>query len=96
MDPDNRRPVDYAERRAALQAGTHPKIRVVREALHLRRERPDTFLSGDYRPVLAGGAAAEHVLAFTRGADVLTAVTRHSVGLAETGWGDTTLPLPGR
>jgi (1->4)-alpha-D-glucan 1-alpha-D-glucosylmutase len=94
VDPDNRRPVDYAERRAALEAATHPKIRVVREALHLRRERPEAFLSGDYRPALARGAAAEHVLAFTRGADVLTAVTRHSVGLTESGWGDTTLPLP--
>jgi (1->4)-alpha-D-glucan 1-alpha-D-glucosylmutase len=33
-------------------------------------------------------------VAFLRGDDVITAVTRHSVRLAETGWGDTTLALP--
>lgn len=94
VDPDNRRPVDYAARRAALAAGEHPKLRVVRTALRLRRARPEAFLSGGHTPVLATGAAAEHLVAFRRGADVLVAVSRWTVTLGESGWRDTALPLP--
>ncbi|WP_445170200.1 malto-oligosyltrehalose synthase [Mycolicibacterium sp. Dal123E01] len=94
VDPDNRRPVDYAVRGSELERLSHPKIRVVRAALQARRDRPDTFLSGDYRSVLAAGSAAAHVVAFSRGADVLVAVTRWTVRLHHDGWGDTTVPLP--
>ena len=94
VDPDNRRPVDFDMRRAALEAAEHPKIRVVRAALRLRRDRPQTFLAGGYTPVLATGAAAEHVIAFRRGEDVLVAVGRWTARLDETGWGDTVLALP--
>jgi (1->4)-alpha-D-glucan 1-alpha-D-glucosylmutase len=62
--------------------------------LRLRRDRPDTFVEGGYTPVLAEGSAAEHLVAFVRGDDVLTAVTRHPVRLSETSWGDTALALP--
>ncbi|WP_179474959.1 malto-oligosyltrehalose synthase [Mycolicibacterium vinylchloridicum] len=94
VDPDNRRPVDYSVRGSELERLSHPKIRVVRAALHARRDRPDAFLSGEYRPVLAVGAAASHVVAFHRGSDVLVAVTRWTVRLHHDGWGDTILPLP--
>ncbi|OBK71637.1 malto-oligosyltrehalose synthase [Mycobacterium sp. 1274761.0] len=94
VDPDNRRPVDFAARREALSAQRHPKMRVVTAALRLRREKPNVFADGNYTPVLAEGSAAGHVVAFVRGADVLTAATRHSVLLAESGWGDTVLRLP--
>ena len=94
VDPDNRRPVDYRLRREALSENIHPKMRVVTAALRLRRDRADTFTDGHYTPVLAEGAAAEHLVAFLRADDVLTAVTRHSVVLAETQWGDTSLTLP--
>ena len=94
VDPDNRRPVDYAARRAALKELQHPKIRVVTTALRLRRSRPETFLHGAYLPVLASGPASDHVVAFRRGDDILVAVTRWTVRLAETGWGDTVVPLP--
>lgn len=94
VDPDNRRPVDYAARRAALEARTDPKIRVAGAALRLRRELPDTFLEGAYRPVPASGSAAAHLVAFLRGDDVLVAVSRWTVKLAEIGWGDTTVTLP--
>jgi (1->4)-alpha-D-glucan 1-alpha-D-glucosylmutase len=94
VDPDNRRPVDYAARRAALKELQHPKIRVVTTALRLRRSRPDSFLRGGYFPVLASGQASDHVVAFRRGDDVLVAVTRWTVRLAETGWGNTVVPLP--
>jgi len=94
VDPDNRRPVDYAARAEALKALRHPKIRVVAAALRLRRERTATFTDGGYTPVLADGPAAEHLVAFLRADDVLTAVSRHTVLLSETGWGDTALALP--
>ncbi|MGE0215831.1 malto-oligosyltrehalose synthase [Mycolicibacterium sp.] len=94
VDPDNRRAVDYDARRQELAAASHPKLRVVRAALQLRRRRPETFLSGGYRPVLAAGAAADHLVAFLRGDDVLVAVSRWTVWLADTGWGDTVLTLP--
>jgi (1->4)-alpha-D-glucan 1-alpha-D-glucosylmutase len=94
VDPDNRRPVDYAARRAALKELQHPKIRVVTTALRLRRSRPDSFLHGEYLPVLASGQASDHVVAFRRGNDILVAVARWTVRLQETGWGNTVLPLP--
>jgi len=94
VDPDNRRPVDYQVRRAALNELQHPKIRVVSTALRLRRSRPDSFLQGAYLPVLADGEASDHVMAFLRGDDILVAVTRWTLRLAETGWGNTVLPLP--
>lgn len=97
VDPDNRRPVDYAARRAALHELQRPKIRVVTTALRVRRAHPDTFLRGEYVPVLADGDAADHVVAFRRGSnggDIVVAVTRWTVRLAETGWGNTVLPLP--
>lgn len=93
-DPDNRRPVDFAARRAALSALRHPKMRIVHTALQLRWDRPKTFLRGDYRPVWAAGPAAEHVVAFRRGDDVLVAVARWTVRLGQTGWGTTELILP--
>jgi (1->4)-alpha-D-glucan 1-alpha-D-glucosylmutase len=94
VDPDNRRPVDYAARRVALAAFEHPKLRVTAAALRLRRRRADTFLAGGYTPVLAHGAAHDHIVAFVRGDDVLTAVCRWTVRLDETGWGDTVLKVP--
>jgi (1->4)-alpha-D-glucan 1-alpha-D-glucosylmutase len=94
VDPDNRRPVDYPARRQALESLSHRKIKVVATALRLRRSRPDTFTRGGYHPVLATGSAAEHVVAFRRADDVLVAVTRWTVRLADSGWGDTALPLP--
>ncbi|MFB1297477.1 malto-oligosyltrehalose synthase [Mycobacterium sp. pW049] len=94
VDPDNRRAVDYALRREALTTLEHPKIRVVREALKLRRERPGSFLSGGHRPLLADGEAAEHLVAYLRGEDVLVAVSRWTVRLTDNGWGETSLALP--
>ncbi|MEE2034395.1 malto-oligosyltrehalose synthase [Rhodococcus chondri] len=101
VDPDNRRPVDFDERRRLLAdpESAPAKFTVVRTALHLRRERPEIFVGGAYVPLLASGAAAEHVLAFGRGrtadeVDVLALSSRHTVSLPDTGWGDTTVDLP--
>ncbi|MGY1693829.1 malto-oligosyltrehalose synthase [Geodermatophilus sp. SYSU D00814] len=102
VDPDNRRPVDYDERRrllARLDDGWVPgvddagaaKLLVTSRALRLRRDSPELF--GGYTPVPARGSAAPHVVAFDRGGAV-TVATRLPVALAATGWGDTTLTLP--
>lgn len=103
VDPDNRRAVDFDERRR-LVATAEPvrpegpadrgstKLHVVRTALRLRRDRPDRFAR--YDPVLATGSAARHVLAFDRGG-ALTVVTRMPIGLERAGgWRGTRLHLP--
>ncbi|HEY0833141.1 MAG TPA: malto-oligosyltrehalose synthase [Azospirillum sp.] len=81
VDPDNRRPVDYAARRHALDAiadagdGTallkdwrdgRVKQFVVARALALRKREPLLFALGDYRPVEVVGAHADRVIAFLR------------------------------
>jgi len=77
VDPDNRRPVDWAARRAALDAlrgGAAPaaetmKLHVIRTALELRSRRPAAF-AGGYEPLSAGAG----VCAYLRGGDVLVVV----------------------
>ena len=104
-DPDNRRPVDFALRDrllARLDEGHRPdwdepegaaKLLVVSRALRLRRDRPGLF-SG-YAPVVASGAAADHVVAFDRGGAV-TVGTRLPVRLErDGGWRDTTVAVSG-
>ncbi|MCK0092861.1 malto-oligosyltrehalose synthase [Rhodococcus sp. F64268] len=100
VDPDNRRPVDYVERRRLLDAGEVPaKFAVVRAALRLRREKPASFVGGAYVPLRACGPAAHHVLAYGRGphadeVDVVAVVSRHTVSLGAQGWSGTVLDLP--
>jgi (1->4)-alpha-D-glucan 1-alpha-D-glucosylmutase len=96
VDPDNRRPVDYDARRAALESldTADPKLRVTATTLRLRRERPRTF-AGRYEPLTAHGPAANHVVAFSRGCDVVTVATRLPAGLRRAGgWRDTRIELP--
>jgi (1->4)-alpha-D-glucan 1-alpha-D-glucosylmutase len=74
VDPDNRRPVDWGVRRAALASrgaphGDSAKLRVIREALALRRRRPESF-AGAYEPLPAGDGTC----AYRRGEDVVVAV----------------------
>jgi (1->4)-alpha-D-glucan 1-alpha-D-glucosylmutase len=104
VDPDNRRPVDFARRREILDRvadGWLPevddtgaaKLLVVHRALTLRRDRPELFDS--YRALHAEGAAAEHAIAFTRSTDLAVVATRLPVRLESIGgWRDTVLPLP--
>jgi (1->4)-alpha-D-glucan 1-alpha-D-glucosylmutase len=77
VDPDNRRPVDWDERRdtlAALDSGApvdraNVKMHLIRRALSLRARRPEPF-AGAYRPL----AASDPLCAFTRGDDEILAV----------------------
>jgi len=103
VDPDNRRPVDFAVRRkllARIDGGWQPpvdesgaaKLLVTTATLRLRRHRPELFTG--YASVLADGPAADHAVAYDRGGAVAVA-TRLPVGLrTRGGWGETTLALP--
>ncbi len=105
VDPDNRRPVDWAARQAFLarlddgwlpdvDAEGAAKLLVTLSGLRLRRYRPELFTG--YRPVPAEGPAAAHAVAFSRSPSLVAVATRLPVGLAERGgWADTVLPLPG-
>jgi (1->4)-alpha-D-glucan 1-alpha-D-glucosylmutase len=101
VDPDNRRPVDFALREellARLESGWLPdvddsgavKLHVVRQVLRLRREHPELFTG--YRALSAQGSAAAHVVAFSRQPSLVVVATR--LPLSRKDWGDTVLPLP--
>jgi (1->4)-alpha-D-glucan 1-alpha-D-glucosylmutase len=104
VDPDNRRPVDFAQRRdllARIDAGWQPdvdesgaaKLLVVTRALRLRRDRPDLF--DGYRALAAQGPAAGHAVAFARDGGLVTVATRLPLTLQRTGgWQGTFLTLP--
>ncbi len=108
VDPDNRRPVDYALRRRLLtELGTLkvsetlarmdeglPKLHVIHTALLLRRERPEWFAAeAAYTPLHAMGTKREHLIAYLRADDVLTLAPRLSFELNGK-WDDTSLAVP--
>jgi (1->4)-alpha-D-glucan 1-alpha-D-glucosylmutase len=80
VDPDNRRPIDYARRRETLaQIDNVPanelmqcwpdgriKMRLTQRLLHLRRENPELFREGIYEPINFGGAFADCAIGFVR------------------------------
>lgn len=98
VDPDNRRPVDYAARVRALD-GDEPaeallaawrdgriKQRVLARCLADRAAAPLLYAEGDYRPLQATGARGRQVLAFARGRgdeSLVVAVPRLLGDLAE-------------
>jgi len=107
VDPDNRRPVDYALRRRLLaelegaapeaiwaQADSGlPKLWVTRQALALRRQHPEWFgPAAGYRPLAARGAQAGRVVAYLRG-QVAVIVPRFNAR-PQAAWDDTLLELP--
>ena len=81
VDPDNRRPVDYAERAALLKAEDAAlpmaadaaawrsgaiKQQLIRRSLALRARLPDLFSHGDCTPLAVIGPRAAHVIAYVR------------------------------
>ncbi|MGI8819735.1 MAG: malto-oligosyltrehalose synthase [Chthoniobacterales bacterium] len=80
VDPDNRRPVDYAPRRAMLAslADATPeelmarwpdgriKMFLTQRLLRFRRERPELFQHGSYVPLKTSGVHANSCVAFAR------------------------------
>ncbi|HEX4415439.1 MAG TPA: malto-oligosyltrehalose synthase [Lacipirellulaceae bacterium] len=131
VDPDNRRPVDYDDRRHRLKnlwsaaekdpakftrdlsarwADPDIKLWITTSALNLRRDLPNVFTFGEYIPLTATGAEAEHVLAFARRWENQTAIcvvprhfyrltagknsNRGATGSPTADWKDTQLILP--
>jgi (1->4)-alpha-D-glucan 1-alpha-D-glucosylmutase len=80
VDPDNRRPVDFAARAALLASAEQPdwdnlvqgwtdghlKLAWTRHLLKLRAELSDVFTHGDYEPLEVKGPHRDHVIAFAR------------------------------
>lgn len=76
VDPDNRRPVDYQARRAALSAEPDTVLAtwrdgrikqwMMRTILRLRQETPELFARGDYIPLRVDGPLQDHIVAFAR------------------------------
>jgi (1->4)-alpha-D-glucan 1-alpha-D-glucosylmutase len=108
VDPDNRRPVDYAGRRKMLaevdgaspeqiwerRDDGAPKLWLIHKVLELRNRLSHCFASGArYTPLGAAGDRADHVVAFLRGDNLAVVVPRLVVGL-DGEWRRTTVELP--
>jgi len=107
VEPDNRRPVDYAARAAALDDAPpaaklphwrdgHVKLALVRRLLALRSLAPELLREGSYLPLEVRGELAQHVIAFARRRSDTCAVivgTRLAATLIE---GDVPLVAPQR
>jgi len=115
VDPDNRRPVDYAERKKMLDAlkGADPgelldnwsdgriKLFLTHRLLTFRRENPELFRDGSYRPLGLTGEFADCCIAFAReleGKSIVVLAPRLSsrIGFPPIGdmWRDTVVQLP--
>jgi (1->4)-alpha-D-glucan 1-alpha-D-glucosylmutase len=109
VDPDNRRPVDFALRAELLRRAAQlepadvlsdwdsglPKLWMTARVLELRRERSDDFSAdAKYQPLVAQGSHLGRLLAFRRGENLIAVVPRFTMTLGGE-WGDTRLPLPG-
>jgi (1->4)-alpha-D-glucan 1-alpha-D-glucosylmutase len=100
VDPDNRRPVDFAARQAALAAAPdwrelasqwpdgRLKLALTGRLLALRNALPAVFGDGDYARVEVTGPHRDHIVAFRRSAGrdrVVVAVARHFAGVTGNG-----------
>jgi (1->4)-alpha-D-glucan 1-alpha-D-glucosylmutase len=110
VDPDNRRPVDFAARRALLtrahevsaaqawrdEADTGlPKLLLLHRALKLRERRPELFgAAGAYTPLQVRGDAASHAIAYARGATPGAVTVVPRLPLGLRDWSDTAVSLP--
>ncbi len=108
VDPDNRRPVDYGLRRrllselpklkptevwARIDEGL-PKLWTIWHSLRIRRNKGEAFgRGGDYKPIMAEGSKRDHLVAFSRGEQVIVIapVLPWSLGGE---WDDTSVPIP--
>jgi (1->4)-alpha-D-glucan 1-alpha-D-glucosylmutase len=108
VDPDNRRPVDYALRRQLLDkvSGAAPsdvggwdedgaaKLWLTQRGLAVRKRRPRAFAPGAaYQALFAEGEKALHLVAYVRGDEAVIVAPRLVLGLGGD-WGDTALTLP--
>jgi (1->4)-alpha-D-glucan 1-alpha-D-glucosylmutase len=78
VDPDNRRPVDFAARRQALESDVEEselrrhwrdgriKQQVLHRLLRARRAHPDLFVGASYRALRVSGVRKDDLVAFLR------------------------------
>ncbi|HKH32740.1 MAG TPA: malto-oligosyltrehalose synthase [Beijerinckiaceae bacterium] len=98
VDPDNRRPVDYAARATALEnlddlrellphwSDGRIKQRVLTRLLRDRTEAAGLYADGGYEPLVAEGERARHVVAFRRAVgdrDLIVVVPRLAARLLD-------------
>lgn len=96
VDPDNRQPVDFAARQAALSAAEdlpvlvkawrdgRIKQRLIQEVLRFRQAHDALFRHGAYQPLRISGDQADQVMAFARvwrNTWVIVVVPLHAAGL---------------
>jgi len=109
VDPDNRRPVDFEQRRSWLAEGEaqgapseqlqnwedgRVKLGIVRRALALRAHSPALFEQGSYIPLKVEGAHADSVIAYARHAgSAYVIVIATRLADALLAQNDTALPL---
>ena len=108
VDPDNRRPVDFALRERLLAEMKNlsveqvwqrreeglPKLWLIQKTLQFRRRHAGPFgAEGVYEPLYARGAKAAHIVAFARGGRAVTVVPRLVIRRGKD-WADTVLLLP--
>ena len=99
VDPDNRRPVDYRDRRPGWPGWTpaaHPETSTTRSCWSspgrcacAGRTPTGSGPASTYQPLVG---ASEHVVAFARAGEVVVVTARLSSGMAEDE--ATTVPLP--
>jgi (1->4)-alpha-D-glucan 1-alpha-D-glucosylmutase len=97
VDPDNRRPVDFSARIAALAAHKSPadlmatwqsgeiKQAIIAAALHHRTEHQALYAHGDYLKLDAEGPAQNHIFAHVRrhkGRMIVAAISRLAANIA--------------
>ena len=72
VDPDNRRPVDWQARDAALERADEPndrsKIKIINNLLRWRRDAAPMMMEKRYEPIAASGEFAEQLFAYQVGA----------------------------
>ncbi len=107
VDPDNRRPVDFALRKKLLKNPTHSledgsaKLHVIRRGLAVRKALHSLFIGGGaYTPLYADGGREENVVAFAlsgEGKSVVAIAPRlfaHLMQDAGVDWGESRIKLP--
>jgi (1->4)-alpha-D-glucan 1-alpha-D-glucosylmutase len=108
VDPDNRRPVDFALRRRLLESLLKmdadqimeqmdtglPKLHVIRQSLALRTRRPELFSpDAAFLPLEITGANKDHAVSYLRGKEAAVIVPRLVMGFSGA-WSDTGVKLP--
>ena len=94
VDPDNRTPVDYDDRRRRLADRRDPKLELVRELLALRRRKASAFgegLRGAYVPL---ASSSTDLIVYGRGPDVVVVAPRFAYRHRAGGSEGATVDLP--